>query len=693
MSSSTFLSEAGFEAAVEAAAASEPKRSLRLGPKVLGPVSGKPGESWLEVLFAEAGTLGPVLADGQRTVRCPWEALHTTGTTFDGSTVLFPPCHGSDIGHFHCSHSHCDGRDHGDAIEALPADAVERACQRMDVIRLVRNDEVLRPFAGLRHAPTSTQGHALGTTLSGVGPPVTSVATEENFTDVGNAKRLVSEHGYGLRFVHARNSWLVWDGTRWQYDERGYVDLCAKSTVTALLQRAVTITDDDAKRRVIAHALKSEAVGRIGAMVQLAQSEPGVPVVPRELDQHHHLLNLQNGTLDLTTGVLFPHDPRLLVTKLAPVTFDPTAQAPEWLKFVNAVFANDADLISYVQRVVGYALGGWVTAQMLVFFYGLGSNGKTTFLETIAGLLGDYAAPAAPGLLLEKKHESHPTEIADLQGRRLVISMEVDVAQKLSEALVKQLTGGDTLKARFMGGDFFEFEPTHKLFLAANHKPIIHGNDLGIWRRIKLIPFGVSFTGAQQDLNLKAKLMAELSGILNWLLQGCLDFQRYGFATSKAVDDATSAYREESDRLAGFLADCCMKGPECERSSVLYQAYLTWCTQNGETPVQQRTFGTMLRERGFEPTKLHGNAGWKGLRVVTEIERRTLARLAGEDGEDVPGHSMRGLSMVRPGSSSPSSPAATDSSQFQHLPDITPREPNPTDSRASLAIPPSRSAS
>ena len=344
-----------------------------------------------------------------------------------------------------------------------------------------------------------------------------------------------------------------------------------------------------------------------------------MPVVPRELDQHHHLLNLQNGTLDLTTGVLFPHDPRLLVTKLAPVTFDPTAQAPEWLKFVNAVFANDADLISYVQRVVGYALGGWVTAQMLVFFYGLGSNGKTTFLETIAGLLGDYAAPAAPGLLLEKKHESHPTEIADLQGRRLVISMEVDVAQKLSEALVKQLTGGDTLKARFMGGDFFEFEPTHKLFLAANHKPIIHGNDLGIWRRIKLIPFGVSFTGAQQDLNLKAKLMAELSGILNWLLQGCLDFQRYGFATSKAVDDATSAYREESDRLAGFLADCCMKGPECERSSVLYQAYLTWCTQNGETPVQQRTFGTMLRERGFEPTKLHGNAGWKGLRVVTEI--------------------------------------------------------------------------
>lgn len=613
---STFLAATGFdpEAAKAATDAMRPPRHSSSRAKIVhGPFVCKPGESLLEMAFEHAGMLGPTLADGKRAVKCPWEAHHTSGTTFDTSTVLFPPAEGADIGLFHCSHAHCDGRELKAVLDALPSEAVRVAYERLYAKRQTRRDVLLtRSFV-----PPSA---AAGIPINGAPGPAAKPPVDERYTDVGNARRLVAEFGDDIRYMHPRGCWLAWDSKRWAWDERDLVELHAKQTVAGLFCEIGNISNQTERNALISHAMKSEGAARIRAMVQLARSEPGIAVLPNELDADDWVLNVDNGVLDLRTGTLRPHDRGALLTKLAPVVFDPTAQAPVWNSFVNTVFKNDGDLISYVQRVSGYSLTGCVSAQILVFFYGLGANGKTTYLETLAGVMGDYATQAAPNLLLEKKNDSHPTEIADLMGRRLVMSTEVDQGRKLSEALVKQLTGGDKLKGRFMGKDFFEFRPTHKLFLAANHKPVVHGNDEGIWRRINLVPFNVVIPKAQRDPNLMTKLAAERAGILNWLLRGCLDWQRSGFATSKAVEDATLGYRQEMDRMAGFLRDCCVLGPYAAKAADLYQAYLGWCARNVEAAVQQRTFGLMLGERGFEGTKLHGLAGWKGLRPKTPAE-------------------------------------------------------------------------
>jgi putative DNA primase/helicase len=276
-----------------------------------------------------------------------------------------------------------------------------------------------------------------------------------------------------------------------------------------------------------------------------------------------------------------------------------------------------------VQRAVGYALTASTTAQCLFFLHGGGANGKSTLLTLLGLLLGDYARHAAPELLTYKKSDRHPTELADLFGARLVTSVEVDEGKRLAETLVKQMTGGDRMKARFMHADFFQWLPTHKLFLAANHQPQIRGTDYAIWRRIHLIPFTVTIPEGERDEELPAKLEAELSGILNWAIAGCLDWQRNGLGVPQAVKDATNTYRAEQDILGDFLAEKCMKDPQATvLSQTLYAVYAVWCEAGKETALNKNAFGRALTERGFSDGK-----GAKGARI-----RRGL-RLLGPDEE------------------------------------------------------------
>ena len=354
-------------------------------------------------------------------------------------------------------------------------------------------------------------------------------------------------------------------------------------------------------------------------MQSLARSEPGIPILPDKFDTDQWALNCTNGTLDLRSGELRPHNRGDLLTNLCPVEFDPAATCPSWDRMVQTILGGDAELIAFVQRAVGFSLTGSVAEQMLFLLWGHGANGKSTFLNAILGMLGpDYGMQAPDGLLLAKRHDSHPTERADLFGKRLVSSAEVEDGRRLNEALVKQLTGGDRVRGRHMREDFWEFEPTHKLWLAVNHKPVIRGTDHGIWRRVKLIPFTVTIGPEDQDKDLPAKLKAELPGILAWAVRGCLDWQQHGLGEPEAVRAAVAQYRGEMDVLGTFLTECCVEGKGCTaRAGDVYAAYKKWCEANGEYVASQTAFGTSIAERGIARRKSNG-IWYDGLGLISE---------------------------------------------------------------------------
>ena len=341
-------------------------------------------------------------------------------------------------------------------------------------------------------------------------------------------------------------------------------------------------------------AKASQARGKLEAAVKLAESEGAVSANADQFDANPWLLNCANGVLDLRTGTLRPHNRGDLFTALAPVAYDPAATCPTWDAFLTRIMGGSAELISFLQRVIGYSLTGSVREQVLFFLYGAGANGKSTFLKTILAMLGrDYAKQAAPDVLIESS-DRHPTELADLAGVRFVASIEVSEGKRLAEALVKQLTGGDPVKARLMRQDFFQFDPAFKILLAANHKPVVKGTDFAIWRRIKLIPFTVTIPEAEQDKTLGDKLLAELPGILAWAVRGCLAWQRDGLGIPAEVIDATVAYRAESDELAPFLEECCNLGERLQaQAGPLFEAYKKWAEDGG-----------ILRTRPTEPREV-----------------------------------------------------------------------------------------
>jgi P4 family phage/plasmid primase-like protien len=441
-------------------------------------------------------------------------------------------------------------------------------------------------------------------------------------TEMGASELLVALHGKYLRHCKTHGTWYSNGGKRWERDLTGDARRRAKAAVRSLYAMAAKIENDKERASLVAWAQTLEKAAKVAAILTLAEVEPGIPILPEQMDRDPFLFNVENGTVDLRTGQLRPHDPLDYVTKLAPVTFDPTATAPTFLAFLERVLP-DADVRAFVQRAVGYSLTGETCEQCLFFLHGGGANGKSTLLTVLQALMGDYARQAAPELLVSRGGDRHPTELADLFGARAVMSVEVDEGKRLAETLVKQMTGGDKLKARFMRADFFEWTPTHKLFLAANHRPEIRGTDYAIWRRIHLVPFGVTIPKRERDGKLPEKLLAELPGILNWAIAGCLDWQRSGLGVPQAVEDATNAYRQEQDVLADFLTEHCVIDAQANVfSGALYKAYTTWCETNGTKSISNTAFGRRLTERGFTAARV-GKAqtrAWKGLRLRSEKE-------------------------------------------------------------------------
>jgi len=423
-------------------------------------------------------------------------------------------------------------------------------------------------------------------------------------SDLGNANRLIKRYGDRIRYCPQTGKWLVWDDARWATDDRLMVERYAIETAKAMLKEAAEILDSRERQEAAEWALNSHNAARIAAMIKLAQALVAVTVA--ELDVDPWLFNVQNGTLNLQTGELLPHDPALLITKLAPVAYDSQAQAPVWDKFLTDVFAGNTALIEFVKRYGGYSLIGKVFEHILAILHGDGSNGKSVLLNTLLAVFGDYGCPADPDLLLSKTGEAHPTGVADLVGVRLAVTNEVEDGRRLAENLVKQLTGGDERKARFMRQDFFRYTPSDTFWIAANHKPQVRGQDFGIWRRIKMVPFTVKFVDDPaavepphkllKDKTITEKLKEELPGILNWLIAGCLAWQRDGLQEPPDVKKATEAYRTESDPLTDFLADDCTLHPNATvPNSVLYHTYTEWAAENGTRALTHRRFSQLLK--------------------------------------------------------------------------------------------------
>jgi putative DNA primase/helicase len=448
-------------------------------------------------------------------------------------------------------------------------------------------------------------------------------AVTRHTTDVGNAERFADQHGADVRYCHPWGKWLVWDGRRWAIDESGEVIRLAKRTAVAIYAEAAKAGDKYERESLAKWASASERRERLSAMIALAESEQPIPISVESLDAEAWLLNCENGTVDLRTGELREHRRENYLTKCCPVEYptEPGIDPELWIAFLDRIFAGNTELIAFVRRLVGMSLVGEVFENILPIFFGAGANGKSVCVETVSGMLGDdYAMTASTSLLMVDRWGRHPTERADLFGKRFVAANESGDGGRLSEETVKQLTSRERIRARRMREDSWEFAPSHTVVLSTNHRPEIRGTDIGIWRRIHLVPFSVVIPVAERDKDLANKLRPEWPAILRWAVAGCLDWQRNGLRPPADVRDATDDYRTEQDVLGEWLGERCVTDPDCEaRAADLYRSYKSWSDGRSEKPLTQTTFGTRLGDRGFAKGRDSGNrVVYRGVGLLPE---------------------------------------------------------------------------
>ena len=420
------------------------------------------------------------------------------------------------------------------------------------------------------------------------------------FTDSTNASRLLREHGRDIRYLPAWKKWLVWNGRHWEIDEGGaLVQEKGLETVRNIYDDLLK-TDSHRERIEIENFAKiSESVRRREAFVKAAQYIKELNIRADDLDPDPWLLNVRNGTIDVKTGEFREHRQEEMITKIANVDYDPAADCPLWKQFIREIMNYKTDIITFLQTAVGWALTGDNSEQVMFILFGSGANGKTTFLNTVMHILGDYAIATPTETFMKKSGDQNTNDIARLRGTRFVTTTEAEQGRRLSEPLIKKITGNDQMTARFLYGEYFNFTPTFKILMATNHKPVIKGTDHGIWRRIRLIPFTTRIEAENQDKHLEAKLKNEASGILNWLLEGAERWKREALKAPAAILNATDEYRGEMDVIGNFLKERCTQKKEAAiRIRELYKAYSDWCDENKEHAVSERFFSMRLKDMG-----------------------------------------------------------------------------------------------
>jgi putative DNA primase/helicase len=476
--------------------------------------------------------------------------------------------------------------------------------------------EPTRPAPGPQPAPIAVDGNLA--TVHHLDPaqaaqPHLTLVNERTYerSDDGGALTLVERFGHVIRYCPERGRWLSWDGQRWHWEPSsgGLVREYAKRIARAL-------PEDD--KQAVTH--KKRALSAVGTTAILTQAETDtrVTVSIDDLDNHPWELNTPGGIVNLRTGDLMPADPARLHTRITACSPDPDADASLWHGFLATTFNNDATLIAYLQRLVGYSSTGAVTKHVLPFAHGSGGNGKGVFLESLTGVLGDYATTAPSGFLMAKAHPGHETEIARLSGVRMVICSEVDEDDRFDETKVKLLTGGDTLTARFMRADHFSFTPTHHLWLMGNHRPAVKSGGRSFWRRLRLIPFVHEVPQDQVIDDLQGILAREHGpAILAWIIRGAVEFANSGLDEPESVKAATQEYEHDQDSVGQFIeAYCHIGGGDMVRTRVskVREEYERFCFTEGESPVSAKALTTALARRGVPSTK-----GGKGVRYYVGL--------------------------------------------------------------------------
>jgi putative DNA primase/helicase len=427
-------------------------------------------------------------------------------------------------------------------------------------------------------------------------------------TEDSAAVTFVERHGPELRYCHSAGVWYRWNNLIWRRDEK-----CLAFHWARLLIRQLVESESPKVRGI------TSKVSFCGGVEKFAQRDPAVAVTIDNWDQDPWLLGTPSGTIDLRTGKLQPANPNDGITKSTLVA--PTATGcPTWLKFLNEATGGNQELIRFLQQWLGYCLTGSTREHALIFVYGPGGNGKTVFLETTTKIIGDYATTAAMETFTASKNDRHPTDLAMLRGARLVTASETEQGHAWAEARIKTLTGGDRVTARFMRQDFFQYDPQFKLTIIGNHKPVLRSVDEAMRRRMNMVPFLVK--PAVIDRQLEEKLLAEAPGILQWMIEGCLDWQANGLVRPEIVKAATDDYFSEQDVFGQWIEDCCevkLGGDRFwDRSSDLFASWMDYARKAGEEPGTQKSFANDLRKRGFLKHRDGSARGFKFIRLRPE---------------------------------------------------------------------------
>ncbi len=457
-----------------------------------------------------------------------------------------------------------------------------------------------------------------------------SIDGDYHLSDLGNAQRLVNLSEENLRFCAEYDKWVVWDGKVWGDNKYGRLEKYARNVVRSIYDEAKNEDDHNKKASILMFALRTESAGAKSGMLEWAKTEDGVPILPEDFDTHPWLFNVQNGTIDLRTGKLQPHDKYDFITKISPVAYDPDAKCPTWHKFLDKIFAGNQNIIEYMQRKAGYSMTGDTSEEDVDELYGNGGNGKSKYTGEIIYIMGDYhqkiAVETIQAMKTVQSGGAPSPDVACLKGARLVTVSEPDKGTQLNEKRVKDWTGRDPIRAREMYKPPFTFMPEFKLWIYTNFKIRIKGQDKAIWRRMKLVPFTVTISEEEKDTKMPEKLLAESAGILNWMIEGCLEWQKDGLKVPTEILEATEEYKEDQDYLGDFFKDCCEVGKNHKvLFGWLYDTYRAYC-EIMDMPAQTHiSFAGTLEERGIHKIK-NTNKGkiYGGIRLKPEIEEQSL---------------------------------------------------------------------
>lgn len=446
-----------------------------------------------------------------------------------------------------------------------------------------------------------------------------------NFSDVGNAERLIAMYNKIIRYNPVRKKWFIWSGKHWNMDCTGRIEVLARKVIKTLQLQGIMLDDGlaeniDLRKQIQKFVLKSEADNRIKAMINQSRTEHNIILM--NMNKNVYLLNLKNGTLNLKTGELQEHNRKDYITRLVNVEYNPGAECPNWKEFIDKIFMGNDELIDYIQKSIGYSMTGDSNLQCFYICHGAGSNGKGTFMKAIMTILGDYAAVLKGNSLMEKMgDEGARGDLAKLEGKYFVCVNELEEGKCFDEALVKSLSSGadEAIPVRRMYEEEFDLHPTFKMWMTTNKLPKIKGTDNGIWRRVRKIPFEYSFENDKEkdEHFFENKLVPEMSGILNWALEGCLKWQKEGMKIPEVVKYAVDEYKSDMDPVQRFLDDECILSETCKtKISQLYDAYEDWCHENKEYVLSSIKLSKKVAEKGFKKTRDMNGRYWMGIGIV-----------------------------------------------------------------------------